>query len=366
MTAPRLEIDLDKIHHNARTLVARLAHRGISVTGVVKATLGSVDIAEAMLTAGVERLGDSRIENIEALRRQHITAPMTLIRSPMLSQIERVVKFADVSFNTELNVIRELSLAAGRARLTHGVVLMVELGDLREGILPADLHASVRETLALPNIELKGIGTNLACRSGVVPDSKNMADLSTLADSIDADFSNELQAKLSMVSGGNSANLHWAMNCADTARVNDLRLGEAILLGCDPLERKPIEGLFADAIVLIAEVIECKDKPSLPWGEIAQNAFGQSERGVDRGHVLQSILAIGQQDTDPEGLHAPPGLQVRGASSDHLITESNSQRFGVGAEVQFQLNYSAMLRAMTSPFVSKVMKGERARRGATA
>ena len=36
---PRLEIDLDKIHHNARTLVERLAKRGISVTGVTKVVM---------------------------------------------------------------------------------------------------------------------------------------------------------------------------------------------------------------------------------------------------------------------------------------------------------------------------------------
>ena len=36
MTAPRLEVDLQKIHHNARSLVERLAVRGIAVTGVVR------------------------------------------------------------------------------------------------------------------------------------------------------------------------------------------------------------------------------------------------------------------------------------------------------------------------------------------
>ena len=80
MSAPRLEIDLDKITHNARTLVERLANRGIAVTGVTKATLGSVEIANALLQAGVSALGDSRIENIEALRLARVVAPMTLIR----------------------------------------------------------------------------------------------------------------------------------------------------------------------------------------------------------------------------------------------------------------------------------------------
>jgi predicted amino acid racemase len=352
MTAPRLEIDLGKIHHNARTLVERLAKRGISVTGVTKATLGSPEIAGALLRAGVRALGDSRIENIEAMHRALIPASMILIRSPMLSQAERVVMHADVSFNTELDAISKLSSAAQKAKRTHGVMLMVELGDLREGIMPGDIENTVRETLRFPNIALKGIGTNLACRSGVSPDAKNMAELSTLADSIEATFGQ----KLSIVSGGNSGNLQWALSGADTGRINDLRLGESLLLGREPLHRQPIDGLYTDAITLTAEVIESKIKPSQPWGEIAQSAFGEKPPATDRGHISQIILAVGVQDTDPCGLQPPPGIEVLGASSDHLILESARCDLSVGAEITFQLNYSALVRAMTSPFVTKVAK----------
>ena len=352
MTAPRLEIDLEKIHHNARTLVERLANRGIAVTGVTKATLGSPEIAGALLRAGVWGLGDSRIENIEAMRRSRVLAPMTLIRSPMLSQVDRVVTYADASFNTELEVISRLSSAATRANRKHGIVLMVELGDLREGILRGDLETTVREVLCLPNIVLKGIGTNLACRSGVSPDATNMAELSALADTIEATFG----ITLDIVSGGNSANLQWALSGAETGRIDDLRLGESILLGREPLHRQQIDGLYTDAITLIAEVIESKVKPSHPWGEIAQTAFGEESPAADRGSISQTILAIGRQDTDPCGLRAPHPIEILGASSDHLITDSGRDRLPVGTEIVFQLNYSALVRAMTSPFVTKVTK----------
>jgi predicted amino acid racemase len=234
----------------------------------------------------------------------------------------------------------------------HGIVLMVELGDLREGIMPADLENTVRETLRFPNIELKGIGTNLACRSGVIPDARNMAELSALADSIDATFGPVIE----IVSGGNSGNLEWALNSADTGRINHLRLGESILLGCEPLHRQPIDGLHTDAITLIAEVIESKIKPSQPWGEIGQTAFGEKSPTADRGDISQSILAIGRQDTDPSGLQPPPGIEILGSSSDHLIVDSGPTRLPVSAEVAFQLNYSALVGAMTSPFVAKVVK----------
>jgi len=351
MTAPRLNIDLDKIYHNAHTLVELLADRGISVTGVTKATLGSREIADVLIRAGVQAIGDSRIENIEVMRLAGLPVAMTLIRSPMLSQTDRVVTHADVSFNTELDVIRKLSHSGQRARCIHGIVLMVELGDLREGIMPGDLLNTVGETLRLPNVAFKGIGTNLACRSGVSPDADKMAQLSALAVSIEATF----DLTIDIVSGGNSASLPWVLSGADIGRINELRLGESILLGCEPLYRRPIDGLYTDAITLSAEVIESKVKPSQPWGKIGQSAFGEKPPSADRGHISQTILAVGLQDTDPSGLDPPCGIELLGASSDHLIIKSDCC-LAVGAEMIFQLNYSALVRAMTSPFVDKVVK----------
>jgi len=350
MSAPRLEIDLDKIEHNARTLVDRLALRSISVTGITKSTLGSPHIAAALVRAGITSLGDSRIENIENMRRANLSASMTLIRSPMPSQVDRVVAHADVSFNTELETIRLLSAAAVKHDRLHGVVLMVELGDLREGILPADMEAVVRGTLDLRGIVLNGIGTNLACRNGVSPDDSNMSELSALADSLEAAFG----IQLDIISGGNSANLDWAFGCEQPGRINNLRLGESLLLGCETLHRRPIDGLHTDAITLVAEVIESKIKPSQPWGTIAQNAFGELAVANDHGNIAQAILAIGRQDIDPQGLRAPAGITIIDASSDHLIVQCDSLPT-VGTELPFQINYSALTRAMTSPFVDKRM-----------
>ncbi len=362
MSAPRLEIDLGKLHDNARTLVERLAARGIRVTGITKATLGSPAIARALLSAGVVALGDSRIENIETLRRAGVPGPMVLVRSPMRSQVSRVVRHADTSFNTEPEIVRLLSVAARRAGRTHGIVLMVELGDLREGIMPDDLERIACEVLRLPNVALRGIGANLACRSGVAPGQRNMAELSALAESLET----ALGCRLGTVSGGNSANLGWALGGGDTGRIDDLRLGEAILLGRDPLHGRPIDGLHGDAITLVAEVIESKRKPSLPWGELARNAFGELPVVEDRGDVWQALLAVGRQDTDADGLRAPAGIEIAGASSDHLVVRGDRHALPVGAEIRFTLGYGALLRAMTSPFVARRMCGRAAHAGSTA
>lgn len=349
MSAPRLQIDLEKIFHNAATLVARLKTKGISVAGVTKAFLGAPPIARAMLRGGVASLGDSRIENIETMRRSGITAQMMLIRSPMLSQCDRVVASADISFNTELEVLAGLSAAAVKARKTHGVLLMIELGDLREGLMPRDVESTVQTVCNLPNIKFMGLGANLACRNGVSPDNRNMAELSALA----ARIAHSDRSHTPIISGGNSSNLDWVFKGGDVGRINNLRLGEAILLGREALNRQPVHGLFTDAFSLVAEVIESKIKPSKPWGTIAQSAFDDAKSLSDRGDIDQAIVAIGRQDTDPDGLDPPAGIEILSASSDHLVLSAKDRRLVVGSEVSFQLNYSALLRVMTSPHVAK-------------
>ena len=348
MTGAEVVIDLGHIGDNTKRLVELLARSGVSVTGITKAVLGLPAYADALVVAGVARLGDSRIENIERMRAAGIDAATVLVRSPMPSQVDRVVRAADMSMNTEPSVLRSLSAAAGTAGRTHGVILMVELGDLREGIEAADLAGVVESTLALPHLRLVGIGTNLACRSGIAPDEHNMACLSSIADDVEAASGIALE----IVSGGNSANLDWLEHTTDVGRVNDLRLGESILLGCEPLHRHPLPGLHRDAFTVIGEIVESKRKPTLPWGTPAQAAFGDPAPVVDRGEIWQTIVALGRQDIDPDGLVPPDGMRVLAASSDHLIVET-PRRVPPGDRIAFVPDYASLLRAMTSPYVSR-------------
>ncbi|WP_022883809.1 alanine/ornithine racemase family PLP-dependent enzyme [Glaciibacter superstes] len=351
MTAPRLCIDLGAITANTRFLVDRLSPLGISVTGVSKATCGSPLVAAAMLSGGATGIGDSRIENLARLRGDAIASPLTLIRSPMLSQVDQTVRDAVISLNTESLVLEALSNAAIRQHTSHGVVLMVELGDLREGVAVDDVVDLALTVMKQPGLTLAGLGTNLACHSGVVPDQRKMDELSRLVESVEA----ACRTTLSVVSGGNSANLEWALSTSDVGRNNELRLGESILLGTQPMHRRPIDGLRTDAFTLVAEVIEAKRKPAMPWGQIAQASFGHQPPRRGTGTINQAILALGRQDTDPDGLTPPPGITVLGMSSDHLVIDVGDHNVSVGDEIAFQLDYSALVRASTSPFVSTAL-----------
>ncbi|HSV37719.1 MAG TPA: alanine/ornithine racemase family PLP-dependent enzyme [Nocardioidaceae bacterium] len=365
MNAPRIDVDLDKIEHNARTLVDRLAPSGIRVTGVTKAVLGSPGVGAAMLRGGAVGLGDSRVPNL--VRLAGLAGPdgsssRTLIRSPMLSQVGQVVLNATCSLNTEATVLAGLDRAAARERRIHDVILMVELGDLREGIATHDVADAVRQVLDFPSLRLVGLGANLACQNGVVPTEQNLGVLSDLVERVESRHG----LALTTISGGNSANLQWATSTPDIGRINDLRLGEAILLGLDPLERTPIESLHLDAFSLRAEVIEVATKPAQPWGSRAQTAYGVPALRTGSGLVRQAIVAIGRQDTDPDGLVPPEGITVLGASSDHLVLDLGDHAVSVGDELAFSLGYGALVRAMTSPFVAKVERAPTAPRPAVA
>jgi predicted amino acid racemase len=350
MSAPRLEIELEKIAHNAQSLTELCSSKGIRVTAVTKGVCGAPWIASVLLNSGIRSLGDSRIANIQKMRKAGLDAQFILIRSPMPSEAERVVEFADVSLNTEMSVIRVLAEHAAKRDKTHRIVLMVELGDLREGILPCDVEAMVEQVIRLRGVKLVGIGTNLACFGGVRPTEAKMQALSSIAGKLER----KVGVNFEIVSGGNSANYQWFVSTPDVGRVNHLRIGEAILMGCDTLNREQIPGLYTDAFTLVAEVIELKTKPSKPYGEIAQDAFGHIPVFEGKGCMKRAILALGMQDVDVSGIRLRIGADVVGASSDHLVLDVREPGLEVGDEVRFDVGYGALLRAMASPYVEKV------------
>jgi predicted amino acid racemase len=177
-----------------------------------------------------------------------------------------------------------------------------------------------------------------------------MLELSAIASNLQRKYS----IRFKVVSGGSSANYQWFVSTPDVGLVNHLRIGEAMLLGCDTLTREWIPGLYTDAFTLVAEVIELKTKPSMPYGEIAQDAFGHIPIFEDRGNMRRAILALGRQDVDVSAIKPRIEVNVLGASSDHLILDVRGQSLEVGAEVRFDVGYSALLRVMMSPYVEKV------------
>lgn len=346
---PRLEIDINKIKHNAGILKELFAKKGISVTAVIKGVTGSSEIANAILECGITTIAVALVQNIKKMKEFGVKAEFLLTRLPTHSEVPNVVKYADISLNSEISTIKLLSEYAVEQDKRHKVVLMLELGDLREGILPKDLDSIIEQIIPLKGIELYGIGVNLACFGGIRPSEQNMTELSQTVDRIQEKHA----IKLQMISGGNSANYEWFLKPDNLGNINNLRIGEAILLGRETINRNKIPNLYIDAFTLICEVIESKLKPSLPYGEICQNALGDTPEFTDVGNINRVILGIGEQDVDTKAITPRIDAKVIGASSDHLILHSKTH-IETGSEIKFDINYSALLRLSTSPYVKKV------------
>lgn len=348
---PRVEIDLDKIRNNAEYLIAKCHEEGIKVAGVTKVVCGLGPVVDELIVAGVDQIADSRLRNLASM---DVDIPKLLLRLPMISEVEKVVQIADLSLNSELATIRALEEACQQYDKNHGVILMVDLGDLREGIYKEEeILGLTKEIKAFPHITLAGIGVNLTCYGGVIPTTKNLGELSTLKEKIEAIYGEELP----YVSGGNSSSLSLLFEQELPSDINHLRLGEAIYFGRETAYGNPLSSTYQDAIRLVAELIEVKEKPSYPIGDIGMNAFGEKPSFEDKGTRKRGILAVGKQDVQFQ--HLIPemsGIEIIGSSSDHLLIDLTDCKvdYKVGDKIGFRVTYGGLLSLCTSSYVDKV------------
>jgi len=348
---PLLEINLATLAENSRRIVRLCAECSVQVVGITKCVLGNAAIAAAFRDGGIRIIGDARVENLKRIRRSGLDVSTMLIRPAMISEVASVARVADVSLNTEVETLRALSRAAAEQSSVHRVLLMVDVGDRREGILPQDLPCVLRSTRDMRGIEVAGIAANVGCFGGILPTNANHRLLADLA----------LQCRhigfgMETVSTGGTATLELLENRSLPKGINQVRVGEGILLGRNPVRNRTLEWLQQDAFRLKAEIVEIKAKPSLPEGEIGHDAFGKAPKFKDRGRRKRAVLAIGRQDVDTEGLvPLAPGIEILGGSSDQVVADvtDSSCAVAVGDVLEFSLNYPALLRAMTSPFVRK-------------
>lgn len=349
MSYPKLKINLDKIKQNVFTLVELCRENNIKVAGVTKVYCADKNIVDVYLEGGVSYLADSRIQNLKKI--DYTDVKKMMLRLPMISEAEEVVRYADISLNSEIDTIRELSKKALEIGKVHQVILMVDLGDLREGYFKEEeLMKAVEEVILLEGVDIIGLGTNMTCYGAIIPKQENLDKLMELKDKIESKYSLNLE----IISGGNSSAIY--MLGKEDLKINNLRLGESLVLGKESAYGQQIEGTVDDAFILEVEVIETKVKPSLPIGEIGKDAFGKVPEFTDRGDRTRTICAIGQQDVSVDGISLiDSDIILLGASSDHLIldTTDSKKNYRVGDIVQFKLSYGGILSTMTSPYVDK-------------
>ncbi len=343
---PKLIIDLKKLRENLDWLTGECHSIGIKVAVVTKVFCADPEICAVIEESDADGFADSRLQNLKIIETHK---PKQLLRIAMQSEAEDVVRFADISMQSGIETIRMLGAAAEKLRKKHKIILMIDMGDLREGIFfrnEGRIFETAEAIIAEPWLEFFGVGVNLTCYGGIIPDEENVGGLVKFADLLREKYN----IPLPIVSGGNSSMMTMLKEHRIPKGVTQLRLGESFVLGNNTETGLPMDELNTDCFVLEAELVEVQPKPSKPIGTSGLNAFGERVTFEDRGPMLRGILAIGRQDVNPDGLTPiDPGVEIIGASSDHLLVNLNrSPNYKVGDTIRFIPDYGALLKLCTA------------------
>ncbi|HLS30008.1 MAG TPA: alanine/ornithine racemase family PLP-dependent enzyme [Flavobacteriaceae bacterium] len=323
---------------------------------VVKMLCGNELYLEYILSLGNEQICDARLSNLKVIKELKPETETIYIKPPAKNSIEEVVKYADVSFNSEFVTIKWLSDEAKRQNKTHRILIMIELGDLREGIMGESLMDFYQKVFDLPNIEVAGIGSNLNCLSGVMPSKDKLIQLSLYEQLIEAKFGK----KINGVSGGSSVMVPLLLKGMVPEGVNHFRIGETLFFGVDLFSNTTIEGMRDDVFKLNAEIIEVTEKPVSPYGDLDENPSGEKFeiKEEDFGQVhKRGILDIGLLDVAKPDFLNPTDENINfiGASSDMLVMDlsKTEKEYKVGDIVSFKMDYMGALRVMNSQYIEK-------------
>ena len=354
---PCITVNLDAIKQNAKVVCDICNKNGITVAGVVKFSDGDLKVSKAYADGGCAQLAVSRAVHLKSLKENFPNKEILLTRAPVRSELGLVASFADLSLHSDKDILVALDKKAGELKKNPGIILMLDVGDLREGVDNVDelLELALLVENSLPNLSLRGVGTNLACLNGVLPSFENLSFLVQAAETIE----NAIGRKLDFISGGSSINMTMLPKGENKMppRVNHLRIGGFIANPTNMRLNRNVsyDGMREDSIEFSAEIIEIHEKASAPKALSTKNWAGEAVTVVDKGRRKRAILAVGGQDIGGYSMLMPKeeGVEVVGGSSDHTIVDltESKKEWRSGDVISFKTKYAAMLYSFTGKHV---------------
>lgn len=353
----KLYLYRDRLRHNYDYLQTKLSAADVKWAIVTKLLCGNKTFLKEILDLGPAQVCDSRISNLRMIREINPQIETVYIKPPAPDTIKNLVRYATISLNTQYETIKEIAREALKQKKCHKIILMIEMGDLREGILGKDLESFYDKIFKLKGIEIIGLGTNLNCLHGVMPSQEKLEELCMYKKRIEDKY----QVQLPLLSGGTTVTLPLLLQSnVFPKEVNHFRIGEALFFGADLFNGKTIKGMYPFTLELEAQVIEVSKKPDQPFGDLGINPQGvkYSKSNTPSSTVDRAILDIGVLDVDPQFL-IPKNkrIKVMGASSDMLVVDITHSRhkYPVGSTMKFELKYMGALSLLNSRYVEKVV-----------
>lgn len=350
-----INLDSGKLRHNFNYLNNFFKEQGIDWSVVTKILCGNRDYLSALMEMGISQYSDSRISNLRTIKSINSSVQTIYIKPPAKGVIKEVIKYADISMNTDFRTIEMLSHEAHKQGVTHKIIIMIDLGELREGVMREDFVDFYEQVFQMKNIEIIGLGTNLSCLYGVLPNSDKLIQLSLYKQLVEAKFN----VSIPFISGGSSVTIPLVNQGLIPKGVNHFRVGETLFMGTDVYNNSRFEEMENDIFRLYAEIIELYEKPVIPSGDMGKNLEGETVTFDEKDYgrtTIRAIIDIGLLDIDMKHLD-PTDTEIKyaGATSDMVVLDlgENSKSYKVGDLIEFTLDYMGIVRIMNSRYIEK-------------
>jgi len=350
-----IELKRESLRYNYKRLDLLFRRKKIKWAVVTKLLCGNELFLKEVLKLKPKQICDSRISNLRVIKRITPKIETIFIKPTPKRFIDSILTEADISFNTSIETIKALSQKAAERDIVHKIVIMMELGELREGVMRERFMDFYQEIFELKNIEIVGIGANLSCLYGVLPNADKLIQLSLFKELLELKF----KKNIPLISGGSSVTLPLIFNKQLPKSINHFRIGETLFFGTNVYDNKPVDLLKQDVFTLKAEIIELIRKPIVPIGEMGTNVEGKTFDFdmEDSGKMtFRAILDIGILDIDRNNIFPKDDyIEFFGASSDMLIIDlkENPNNYRVGDYIEFDINYMGVLSLMNSNYIEK-------------
>ncbi|OIQ16272.1 MAG: amino-acid racemase [Flavobacterium sp. MedPE-SWcel] len=350
-----ITLDTTKLRKNFDYLNNFFTEEDTDWSVVTKMLCGDEAYLEALLKMGISQYSDSRITNLKVIKNIDKNAQTIYIKPPAKGVIEEVIEYADISMNTDFRTIEMLSKEAHRQGVTHKIIIMIDLGELREGVMREDFVDFYSRVFEMKNIEIIGLGTNLSCLYGILPNNDKLIQLSLYKQLIEAKFN----VKIPFISGGSSVTIPLMKQGLIPKGINHFRVGETLFMGTDVYNNERFEEMENDIFKLYAEIIELYEKPIVPTGEVGKNMDGETYTFEEEDYgktTMRAIIDIGLLDIDMKHLDTKDtSIKYVGATSDMVVLDlgENSKKYKVGSLIEFTMDYMGIVRIMNSKYIEK-------------
>jgi len=160
-----LEIDLDAVTHNIKTIRRIVAGKNSEIMAVVKANAyghDAIEISRVALESGATWLGVGALEEGIILRKAGIEAPILVLGLTPEDQIDPLLFYDLVPTICDLQTVKALSQAAVKYKKNARIHIKIDTGMRRLGIKSEGALDFIKRVKKMNNIEIEGLYTHFA------------------------------------------------------------------------------------------------------------------------------------------------------------------------------------------------------------